>query len=301
MNHSNNTISVVYHSNCADGFGAAWAMRKFFQEQNISNYQFVKGLYNDPKFDPQDYEGHEVYFVDFSAPEDVILELADLAKKVVILDHHKSAQEKLQHLIDEGVIFGEFDMNRSGCQIVWDTLFPGKRPPKAFSNIADRDLWKFELPYTEEVSAAIFSYDYDFDVWDELMNDDNYERLIQEGSALNRKLHKDINEMIDSHFVETVPCNGGYVFLVNVPYLYSSSFCNKLLKDLRDELSPEKLAIAWWKTNKGYHLSIRSDDQGWDAAKFAETLGGGGHRNASGAKVESLEVLYNSLMKFGGS
>ena len=62
-------------------------------------------------------------------------------------------------------------------------------------HIEDRDLWRFALPQTRAIQANVFSYPYDFNVWDELMSREVSELAI-EGTAIERKHFKDLNELI---------------------------------------------------------------------------------------------------------
>jgi oligoribonuclease NrnB/cAMP/cGMP phosphodiesterase (DHH superfamily) len=72
--------------------------------------------------------------------------------KVVVLDHHKSAQKDL-----DGVEFAQFDMNRSGAQMAWDYFHPNEPRPVHIEHIGDRDLWKFEKADTKAYSIAAMS------------------------------------------------------------------------------------------------------------------------------------------------
>ena len=62
---------VIYHSNCADGFTAAWVI--WYKHPD---WEFYPGKYQE---EPPDVTGREVYFVDFSYKRPVILEMAKKA------------------------------------------------------------------------------------------------------------------------------------------------------------------------------------------------------------------------------
>ena len=49
----------IYHGNCADGFGAAWAVRQYFGDGNV---EFHAGLHGEA---PPDTTGRDVVIVDF--------------------------------------------------------------------------------------------------------------------------------------------------------------------------------------------------------------------------------------------
>jgi len=78
----------IYHGNCADGFGAAWVVRKALGD----DVEFVPGVYGQ---EPPDVTGKDVVIVDFSYKYDVLRALAVAANSIIVLDHHKSAADDL--------------------------------------------------------------------------------------------------------------------------------------------------------------------------------------------------------------
>jgi hypothetical protein len=60
----------IYHGNCADGFGAAWVVRRFFGAGNVD---FHAGIYQDA---PPDVAGREVIITDFSYKRPVLEQMA---------------------------------------------------------------------------------------------------------------------------------------------------------------------------------------------------------------------------------
>lgn len=170
----------IYHGNCADGFGSAWIVEHLFPDQ----YEFHPGKYGT---EPPDCAGKDVLLVDFSYKRDVMEQIARQANKVLVLDHHKTAIEDLQPLADNGTIRAVFDVERSGAGITWDYFEPNLMRPKLIDHIEDRDLWKFQLPWTKEIQAAVFSYPYDFGVWDWLILEADITELAKEGDTIMRK------------------------------------------------------------------------------------------------------------------
>ncbi len=125
----------IYHGNCADGFGAAWTVRKALGE-----IEFYAASYQEP---PPDVTGKDVVMVDFSYKRQVLLEMSEKARSILILDHHKTAAEDLVDLPEN--VIAKFDMSRSGAMLAWDHFFPGESPPPLLLHIEDRDLWRFAL------------------------------------------------------------------------------------------------------------------------------------------------------------
>lgn len=79
----------IYHGHCDDGFAAAWAVRNTLGNEAVD---FYAGQYQQA---PPDVTGRNVLIVDFSYKRPVLDEMAKTAKTILILDHHKTAQDAL--------------------------------------------------------------------------------------------------------------------------------------------------------------------------------------------------------------
>ncbi|WP_346829408.1 phosphohydrolase [Pseudomonas abietaniphila] len=277
--HPTSTI-CIYHANCADGFGAAWVVRKALG----SDVEFHAASYGEPA---PDVTGKDVVVVDFSYPLQTLVMMSQVAESVLVLDHHKSAQTQLDtvpaaginHLDapqDIGRLHALFDMNRSGAGIAWDYFFPDAPRPALINHIEDRDLWRFSIPGTKAITAAIFSYPHDFEVWDYLAETDLRE-LALEGSAIDRKHQKDVKHLVETTRREML-IGGHTVPVANLPPTMASDAGSLLAKG-----SP--FAACYWDTSDARQFSLRSTDEGEDVSQVATQYGGGGHRNAAGFKV----------------
>lgn len=269
----------IYHGNCADGFGAAWVVRKALGE-----IEFFPGKYQEQ---PPDVTDKDVVMVDFSYKRQVLLEMAEKANSILILDHHKTSAEDLVDL--PANVTAKFDMNHSGSMMTWEHFFPGEPPPPLLLHIEDRDLWRFALPHTREIQAAVFSYPYDFKVWDKLMATAP-EVLAAEGEAIERKHFKDIKELLGVTTREMMI--GGYrVPIANLPYTLVSDAAHELAKG-------RPFAGCYWDTPDGRVFGLRSTDEGVDVAAVAKQYGGGGHRNASGFRVSFADAQEFEILTF---
>lgn len=264
-------IVCIYHSNCADGFGAAWAVWKALGNKAY----YHAGVYQSP---PPDVINKQVILVDFSYKRSVMEWVIAQAKSVLILDHHKTAIEDLEGL--EGMN-SNFSLEKSGAMLAWEHFHPSKEPPQLIKHIQDRDLWKFELEGTREIQAAVFSYPYTFAAWEKLMTMD-ISQLRQEGEAIERKHFKDIDELLK---VTTRRMNiAGYnVPVANLPYIHSSDAGHKLGEK-------EPFAACYMDNPDGRVFSLRSRPDGVDVSEIAKQFGGGGHKNAAGFKVTFEEA-----------
>lgn len=267
----------IYHGNCPDGFGGAWAIRKALGEKNV---EFFPGAYQ--KAAP-DVSGQDVIFVDFAYKLPVMEQLRDQAKSIIILDHHKTAAEGLANFECDTKVF---DMNRSGARIAWDYYFPNQSAPQTLLHIEDRDLWRFALNQTREVMANVFSYPYKFELWDELMNTDPL-KLIEEGRAIERNRQKDVEEL-SGIVVRKMRIADHIVPIANVPYTLVSDMGARLAKD-------QPFAGCYWDTPYGRVFGLRSTENGMDVSKVAEQYGGGGHKHAAGFTVSFAQAATFEL------
>lgn len=265
----------IYHGNCADGFAGAWVVRKYYGEENID---FVAGVYQTP---PPDVTGKDVILVDFSYKRDIVLEMAKTAASIIIIDHHKSAIEDLTTIYSRNIKLYT-DINHSGSMLAWKLFFGAIEAPPLLKYIEDRDLWKFYLPGTREIQAALFSYPYDFGIYDELMQSSNCNTLYNEGISIERKHFKDINELLK---VSTRPmCIGGHkVQVANLPYTMSSDAAHMLAKNY-------PFGACYYDKPEGRYFSLRSQETGIDVSEIAIKYGGGGHKHAAAFTISFAQA-----------
>lgn len=268
---------VIYHGNCADGFAAAWCFWTLLEQGEP--HDFHAGVYGEP---PPDVTDRWVILVDFSYPREVILKMAETARIITIIDHHKSAIQNLYGVSKEAAELGlchiseTFDINHSGAMLAWQYVYTGVPAPQLLRHVEDRDLWRFELPGTREIQAALFSYPYDFEVWDRLMKTP-VDRLLADGAAIERKHHKDAAELVKV-CQRRLTIAGHRVPVASLPYTLSSDAGHLMAQG-------EPFAASYWDTETGRVFSLRSAPDGLDVSEIARQYGGGGHQHAAGFTV----------------
>ena len=263
----------IYHGNCLDGFGAAWAVHYALGE----NIAFYKGIHQQP---PPDVTGLDVFLVDFSYKKELLETMLKTAASITILDHHISAEEDLRELLNNGEINGLFDMNKSGAMLAWNWFNSDQQVPELIKHIQDRDLWQFKLDGSREINAALASYPFDFEIWDRLMadNSDELETLKRDGEAIERKIQKDVKDLIASG-VRRMTIAGYDVPVLNAPSVYVSDAGHIMSVG-------EPFAACYWDHPDGRSFSLRSSDDGIDVAEVAKKYDGGGHKKAAGFTVD---------------
>lgn len=296
----------IYHGNCADGFTAAWVVRNALGEENVDLFA---GQYGKPFPDIRNYK--TVYLVDFSYKRPVLLEMAAILDdatmregKIIIIDHHKTAQQDLVDL--PANVECHFDMDHSGAMLTWMYFEYGLHPyqapelrkgfaldaPALIQRVEDRDLWKFKFSDTRAVAAKMFSHEYTFENWDRMNQiytttaaDEPYSssmrqefiKFLAEGEAIERKHFKDIRELLA--VVQSEGIIGGHIVpIANLPYTFSSD-AGQIMSEGKE------FAACYWITHEGITFSLRSGEGGIDVSEIAKKYGGGGHKNAAGFSI----------------
>ena len=81
---------VIYHANCTDGFGAAFAAWKKLGDEA----EYVPAQYSEasPDMWGAKCQDRDVYILDFSFSKLVMQHIFKVASRVVWLDHHHSSR-----------------------------------------------------------------------------------------------------------------------------------------------------------------------------------------------------------------
>lgn len=261
---------IIYHANCLDGFGAAYAANAWFSSQKIEA-DYHAASHGD---EPPECAGREVYIVDFSYKRNVLKGICEVADRVTILDHHITAQQELEGLESEhSNLTVVFDMDKSGAVLSWEH-FHASPVPRLLQHVQDRDLWRFALEGTDEVNTALISYPFSFEFWSELAgSEERLAALRAEGVTLNRYRRQIIEQYKGRAVIGKV---AGYaVPVVNAPHVIISELLGELAEG-------HPFAAGYQDKGNKRSWSLRSSRDGEDVAKVAERFGGGGHRNAAG-------------------
>src|SRR3989344_2058475 len=153
-------VAILYHASCPDGFGAAWAAWRIFGRR--AEYIPVRHQASPPK----GLENKDVYLFDFAYPVKTMRELAAYTHHLVVLDHHLSAEAATKSAPEYW-----YNLNHSGAVLAWQYFFPKKPIPRLLRHIEDIDLWRFKLPGTRAIAAALELFNLTFPVWDKIARD----------------------------------------------------------------------------------------------------------------------------------
>ena len=257
--------TVIYHADCSDGFGAAYAAWKLLG--NRADYYACK--HGKP---PPDVKDKVVAILDFSFDNATTKQMIEDAAGLIVIDHHKSAIVEL-HDISNTI----FDMTKSGAILSWEFFHPGKESPKFIEYIQDRDIWKWELPYSREFAAAFDMVPFDFEEFEKFEDDSVFDDAVKRGSyilAYSKSVVKKVCEK-----ASTRKYKGLDVLVVNSCHWIS---------EIGARLSTDcDFAMIWYYDldDKIIKVSLRSFHDAVDVSELAKEFGGGGHRKAAGFQM----------------
>lgn len=273
-------IVVIYHGNCRDGFGAAFAAWKKFGDTATYIPQKTQTAV------PEGLTNKEIYIVDYSYPKDVLESLRAQNTSVVVIDHHKTAEAALTTL--PGNVF---DLEHSGAVLAWQYFHPETAVPMLLQYVEDHDLWKFVLPQNREFGAALGEYPMDFATWDTLVTklaDEEFQReFIAHGTIIAKYEDKLVENMLE--YRERAQFEGHEIYVLNASQIYRSILGNRLAALNAADGHPP-MGIVYYRYGGGVHCSLRSRD-GFNVRELAEKYGGGGHDQAASFRVESFKDL----------
>jgi len=270
---------VIYHKNCLDGFAAGLAAWLKLGDQDT---EYLPMGYDDPV---PDVAGKDVWVLDFSFKRNVLLGLHAQANSILVLDHHKSAQEDL-----EGLDFAVFDMDMSGAMLAWEHFHPEHSPPLLFKYVQDRDLWQFEMDGTRNFTAALYSLvQRDFHKWAILTTphgeEDLIPALISQGATINFVFEQDL--LILAKKAHPLVIGGVFGFGCNAPTKFSSDLGNLLAKKGQTfgaTYAYDGIRLTW-------DVSLRSTGD-FDVSELAKKFGGGGHQRSAGFTIKNLAEIH---------
>lgn len=283
---------IIYHKNCMDGLASAYITKealsnsndKFFFFTNIETLPMQYGeeytLFKNNEIELNSND--TIYFVDFSLKKDAMIELSSKVNNIVVLDHHKTAEANLKDIEDDiENITVIFDMNKSGATICYD-YFKQILPKEKFADnsmfryIEDRDLWKWKMPYSKEINAALRFYvdTNSLESFEDIYTGFDLNSFIATGDLLILQQQKQVESKIKK--VKDIKIQG-----INFKCLNATENISEIGNAICTTYNTPAL-VYFITENMDVVCSLRSTDELEDVSVIAKALGGGGHRNACG-------------------
>lgn len=256
-------LVVLYHGNCPDGFGGAYAAWKKFGD--TAEYYALSRT----SPGPEQLHDAEVYFIDFCYPQELMDQYVAQAKHLVMLDHHAGVEDVVRSMPEY-----VYDANRSGATIAWDYFHPGQPRPKLLEYVEDDDLFRFALPDTKAVISYLAVQPHTFELWDAIAHDlevpERAEKLLEKLRIYRE--YFDLFVEYTASRAKPVMFEGYEVYLATVNPLkpFVSAIGNLLAK------KHPPFSLMGHAFPGGMRISMRSDST-VDVAKIAQKYGGNGH------------------------
>lgn len=328
---------VLFHKNCHDGLFAAFSYWKKFgskdtifievnykpiqdmEPMEALNYIFNGYIKNPSTLNPVNYEFKdnkvsiedmsemELFVVDYSFPVKHLEQYIDLFKKILVLDHHKTAiDEYTNYYPSKEGGFGwtfihphdncdiVFSHSESGAKLAWMYFHGGyNEVPDYIELISDYDLWKFNLENTRKFDYGLKLQDItSFNVLDVLMNSFKND-IINVGGKYERMHLVRIEKLVKSNIIEVSLVIGGVQYKCGLVNAYP---------DVRNEVCDYAIKTLGYDAIISYNIysstevscSLRSKLD-LDSSNLSKMYGGGGHKNSSAFRISMKE--FNNIIK----
>lgn len=278
---------VIYHGGCPDGIASAVICQERY---SLNTNNFIAAYHNNQAELP-DCTNKVVYLLDFCFPKQQMMNIINSAKKIIILDHHKTSlwlkEEEFTNC------YTNIDMKYSGAQLTWFYCFPSDSPPWYVNDIADRDLWRFAISGSKEVCSAMFALGYYQNMcsFAEQIKLRSRDELFKLGQVLIKQtddfVSKCATRAIDCYL--TVNDIQYKVRLIAKPYNHHSDLGNKLVSDRKCHFAVMYqygiMENEWW-------FSVRAHpDSSIDITNIIKHLDkkAGGHPKAAGFTLSASD------------
>ena len=261
-----------------------------------------------------------VFFVDCSYTKDVetikkMIEKIGTPEQVVLIDHHETSINWFSKNCPEINMKGSQSSSQmedpiSAAAMCWKFFNENENYPEALELISKYDTWNRNdgrwdfrtLPY----QYGLRSYGYDLknlkhsfhDIYTAIFADEKHVAdIISKGNILLDKIKADAKLLIRSYSKDAwVSINGTRYFAKIGPgHLQNSTlFEYGLPEEVQEQYDIFILERADIMRGNAI-ISIISNRDDINAAKLAESLGGGGHAKISGAVVTYNDVMYDEV------
>lgn len=329
------SILCIHHAPCNDGSAAAAALALRLHDHTASSNPSAEQLIDSIEVFPlgfgrewsspidEDYLEHfghhdevveTIYIVDISLSrerfEQVVAALRSFNRigrsmpRVVCIDHHQSAIDRIEEIsayCDETYI--QIGPGLSGATLVWNyfnqTRGEDLATPDLLRYVADQDVWEWKLVDSAAVNAALNTLNgYLPDMAKELMisrEDPSVwlERRKLQGASILSVVDAQITKAFGR--VWSFTSASGTEFRVVNATDNASQLGNRLCED--SDLSPNCVALVYTvQDDWSVKVSARTMNGGRVTARsVAEQYGGGGHDNAAGFRVDSIDELRKAI------
>jgi oligoribonuclease NrnB/cAMP/cGMP phosphodiesterase (DHH superfamily) len=281
---------VIFHANCPDGIGSALAVYTYYKNSNISQPEFFPATHNSP---PPNLTNKNVIICDFSYKKNIVEKIIAECKSFLIIDHHISAKNELESL---DLNYKIFDINHSGAYLTWMYFFPHNTDalvPSLIKYIEDNDIWKKALPDTLAITTYIASLPFELSEYEKLLEPNAINDIAKPiGNILLKQKNKQIENAISYSSIKPIEIKGKMYF---VAFCNSTVFASEIGNQLLEKYPYCDFSLIYTIDGSKCMISLRSANNKVNVSEIALIYGGGGHRNASGCGLPSLDLFGKQI------
>ena len=278
----------IYHSADHDGKGSAAIVKYAHKDCDLLGFNY------DGEIPYDEINKHtDIVICDISFPMEYMFEL-HRTKNLIWIDHHASAIDAYNEYLNKEGGFGIKGLRAVGTaaiELTWQYFFPTKEVPLGVKLLALNDLFDLKdkrvRPFEYAFQSLGVNRPYER-VWKDLFeNQIDISLMVEKGKAILSYIkHRDYR------LVRNMAFEGKYNNLryiaVNVPQAGSDFF------ESLDNINDYDFMISFSLNKRSkWNLSFRTVKDNVDVSAIASTLGGGGHKKASGAS--GLDYLPDFL------
>jgi len=236
---------------------------------------------------------NQIALLDFNLPIEIMKDLFNKFKDNFIwIDHHKRPDEDIEKEVKG--IKGIRDSNHAACVLVWKYF--NKGAPEFASYVEDMDIWKWELPNSEELISGLINLKskyttetlkYIFNYIDFKNFEEKKQKLIERGKIIIEHERNYVQSMTEQ--AQIVNFHGFKTCMINTPF--QPSLIEKYFSEL-NEFKDISIFMVWYRLpNNKYKFSLRSNKSNADVSLIAKEYGGGGHKAAAGFIIDDINEL----------
>jgi oligoribonuclease NrnB/cAMP/cGMP phosphodiesterase (DHH superfamily) len=291
---------VYYHGHCPDGFAAACVAWKARGERS----EYV-GLDHGGSWKPAEIieraKGKHVVVVDFCFKKEVTDALIASCASFLVLDHHASAEIELAGVSERNKVF---QMHQSGATLSWNFFFPERPVPLLLRYVEDRDIWRWALKDSEEVTTALQMTEQEFLTFDAIL--EGGESAIAELADKGKAITAYKRDVIRSHVKRAAACTIKAAPQFRAAVVNSSVLASEIGNALCQQPGVQCGVVwSWDHESHSCRVSLRSDSDEVDVSLIAKQFGGGGHKRAAGfnhlgPNIEELLIVDEMLRRIIG-
>lgn len=294
MTGTQDNIIGIYHGDCIDGTMAAAILLKKFPDIKLFSLKHGYSKDDFQKIVDRVEKDATIYIVDFSLPLPNIEKLhVKQPNKIITIDHHIGVKEQLEEIDKSYSYFSYiFDNKKSGASLAWSYFFEEKLPE--IVGLVERgdlnlDMQEKDVQYSGFLLIPLMNKP------EKMMRvlEMPIDEILRKGGEVG-----DFAEYLMGHYLEkaapiTVLVDDNPIVSYNVAFNIErlrSTVGARLVKKHKSTI------LLFRIVGNSVNCSFRSNDElNPSALLLAESLGGGGHRNASGARV-TLKEFCNMIV-----